>query len=129
MYSFDWPRGGMFVWLKVHFENHPLFSKVGGQKLAMALWVFHTQKPYLVLTAPGAMFSPTDEIKEKEGYKYYRLCFAAVSEEEVDASSKRFAEGAKAFWGIKDEKDLPSIDDKRVEVEGELLDLGMNMGC
>ena len=129
MYSFDWPRGGMFVWVQVHFDAHPLFAKVGGPDLATALWIYLTQKPYLVLTAPGAMFSPTDEIREKEGWKYFRLCFAAVEEEEVDSSSKRFAASIKAFWGIKDEKDLPDVDEERVEMEGELVDMGLIGSC
>jgi DNA-binding transcriptional MocR family regulator len=129
MYSFDWPRGGMFVWVEMHFDTHPLASKVSGPELAQAMWIYHAQKPYLVLTAPGAMFSPTDEIREKEGYKYYRLCFAAVTEEEVDASAKRFAVGVKNFWDIKDENDLPKMDEGSVELEGELVNLGMNMAC
>jgi DNA-binding transcriptional MocR family regulator len=129
MYSFDWPRGGMFVWVKVHFDAHPLAAKVSGADLAKALWIYCTGKPYLILVAPGAMFSPTPEILEKEGYKYFRLCFAAVSEEELDSSSKRFAAAIKAFWGIKDEKDLPNIDEGSVQMEGELVDMGLNWAC
>lgn len=129
MYSFDWPRGGMFVWVQMHFDSHPLASKVSGADLAQALWLYLTQKPFLVLTAPGAMFSPTPEILEKEGYKYFRLCFAAVTEEEVDSSSKRFAAGVKAFWGIKDERDLPHVDEDSVQIEGELVDMGLNWAC
>jgi DNA-binding transcriptional MocR family regulator len=132
MYSFSWPRGGMFVWLKVHFENHPLYGKVSAQELATGLWIWGTQKPYLVLTAPGAMFSPTEEIREGEGYKYFRLCFAAVAEEEVDASSRRFAEGVKAFWGIKRVEDLPRLEEDGaadVREGGEVCDLGMLGAC
>ena len=129
MYSFDWPRGGMFVWVKLHLDAHPLADKVSGADLARSLWVALAQKPNLILVAPGAMFSPTPEILEKEGYKYMRLCFAAESEENVDLCSKRFAAGVKTFWGIKDEKDLPDVDDQSVEMEGELVDLGLNWAC
>jgi DNA-binding transcriptional MocR family regulator len=129
MYSFDWPRGGMFVWIKVHFDAHPLADKVSGADLAQSLWIALAQKPYLVLASPGTMFSPTPELVEKEGYKYFRICFAAVSEEDVDLCSKRFAAGFKAFWGIKDVKDLPVIDDDNAQMEGELVDLGLNVAC
>ena len=129
MYSFDWPRGGMFVWVQVHFDAHPLANTVSGADLAQALWIHLTKNPFLVLAAPGAMFSPTPEILEKEGYKYFRLCFAAVSEEEIDSSSKRFAAGVKAFWGIKNEEDLPNVDEDSVQAEGELVDMGLNWAC
>ncbi|KAG0646545.1 Aromatic amino acid aminotransferase [Hyphodiscus hymeniophilus] len=129
MYSFDWPRGGMFVWVKIHFENHPLAGKVSGAELSQSMWTLLAQKPHLVLTAPGAMFSPTPEILEKEGFKYLRLCFAAESEEKVDECSKRFATGVKAFWEIKDKKDLPVVDEDSIGTEGELLDMGINWAC
>lgn len=130
MYSFDWPRAGMFVWVHMHFENHPLFGKVKGDKLAMALWVFLTKVPYLVLAAPGAMFSPTPEIEAEKGWQYYRLCFAAVSEEEVDKSSKRFAEGVKAFWLIKDKDELDDgSSPEALEMQEGMVDLGLNWAC
>jgi DNA-binding transcriptional MocR family regulator len=131
MYEFDWPRGGMFVWVKMHFETHPLFGVISGAKLNTSLWLFLTTKPYLVLASPGPMFSPTPEIADAEGWKYYRLCFAAVSEEEVGKSSKRFTDGIKAFWLIKDEKELPDLEEEvdETETEGELVNLGLNWAC
>jgi DNA-binding transcriptional MocR family regulator len=109
MYEFSWPRGGMFIWIKLNLDSHPLASKVEGPKLAVALWQFLTTKPFLVLATPGTIFSPTDEIREAEGWKYFRLCFAAVTEEEVEASGKRFGEGVTAFWKIRSKKELDDI--------------------
>lgn len=131
MYSFDWPRGGMFIWVNVHFENHPLWSKIEGARLSNCLWIFLTMAPYRLLVAPGLMFSPTDEIKEKEGWKYFRLCFAAVTEEEVDKCSQRFATAVAKFWILKDEKDLGDIETstKSEEASEGMMDLGMNMAC
>jgi DNA-binding transcriptional MocR family regulator len=130
LYSFDWPRAGMFVWVQMHFDTHPLSSKVPGPKLAQALWIYLAQKPNLVLVSPGAIFSPTDEIRDKQGWKYFRLCFAAVAEEEVGLSSKRFAAGVNRFWAIKDAKDLPDLDVESVEeTEAELVDLGLQFAC
>ncbi|KAE9364594.1 PLP-dependent transferase [Stipitochalara longipes BDJ] len=131
MYSFDWPRGGMFVWIKMHYESHPLFGQIPGPKMAQLCWIFLTTKPYLVLASPGQIFSPTPEIAASEGWKYYRLCFAAVTEDEVGKSAKRFAEGISAFWLIKDKKELEDIDPEisGKQMEGELLDLGIDLAC
>ncbi|KAI9047253.1 hypothetical protein LZ554_008706 [Drepanopeziza brunnea f. sp. 'monogermtubi'] len=131
MYSFDWPRGGMFVWLHMHYDTHPLAGVVPGPKMSELLWIFLTTKPYWVLACPGAVFSPTEEIRAEKGWQYYRLCFAAVSEEEVEKSSKRFAEGVKAFWMIKDKKEMESIEGSGdVEsLETEVTNLGMMMAC
>ncbi|KAH8654139.1 pyridoxal phosphate-dependent transferase [Tricladium varicosporioides] len=130
MYSFNWPRAGMFVWVQMHFENHPLFGQVESDKLAMALWIFLTKAPYLVLSAPGTMFSPTPKIAAERGWQFYRLCFAAVNEEEVSGSSKRFAEGVKAFWLIKDKNELDDgSSTEALEMQEDMVDLGLNWAC
>ena len=129
LYEFDWPRAGMFVWVKMAYETHPLWGQVEGAKLARAQWIFLTTKPYLVLACPGQIFSPTPEIAEADGWKYFRLCFAAVTEDEVDATSVRFVRGIQAFWRIKSRKDLDDIEGTvSVDKEG-LVDLGLNWTC
>ncbi len=132
MYSFDWPRGGMFVWIQMHFESHPLASKVPLPRLSQLLWIFLTTKPHLVLVAPGTMFSPTKEIAEEKGWTYFRLCFAAVEEEEIKKSSIRFAEGVRAFWLIKDQKRMEDIGkdlDDEVEMKEGMANLGLGWAC
>ncbi|KAH8591113.1 pyridoxal phosphate-dependent transferase [Bisporella sp. PMI_857] len=131
MYSFDWPRGGMFLWVKMHYETHPLWNVVSPQRLGNAMWIFFTLKPWVILVSPGLMFSPTEEIKEKEGYKYFRICFAAVDDDVVDTSSKRFAAAAQKFWQIKNKDELDEIEGTATARDAsiEMLDLGMNMGC
>ena len=67
---------------------------------------------------------------EKEGWKYFRLCFAAVTEEEVERSSKRFGEGVRAFWRIKREKDMKDIEDGEAVMGAEgVVDLGRFVGA
>lgn len=131
MYSFDWPRAGMFVWMQVHYENHPLWGQVSGQKMARALWIYLTQKPFLVLLSPGLVFSPTQEIADEKGWQFFRLCFAAVTEDEVEKASKRTAEGIKGFFLIKDKKELEDIEGtvNGKEMQEGLMDLGMNWAC
>jgi DNA-binding transcriptional MocR family regulator len=129
LYDFEWPRAGMFVWVKMAYEAHPLWGQVEPEKLARAQWIFLTTKPYLVLAGPGQIFSPSPEIAEGEGWKYFRLCFAAVSEDEIDTSSTCFAKCIQAFWRIKDKKDLEDIESSvSMDKEG-LVDLGLNWCC
>jgi len=123
MYSFEWPVGGMFIWVRLHFETHslyPLFrrsSTEGLDRFSRALWVWLTKKPYLVLVAPGTMFSPTPEVAAKEGWQYFRLCFAAVDEEQIAPISQRFADAIAAFWKIKDPKVIEDLLQENAESE------------
>lgn len=110
MYDFAWPSAGMFVWVRVNFASHPLFGRIESQKLAKAMWIWLTREPYLVIAAPGQMFSPTPEIAEKEGWKFLRLCFAAMEMEEVQGVSERFAKGVEEFWQLRKVGDLEGIE-------------------
>ncbi|KAH0547827.1 hypothetical protein FGG08_000084 [Glutinoglossum americanum] len=109
MYNFVWPRGGMFVWIKIYLGTHPLHGKVEPPKLSQALWVHLTTKPYLVLVAPGTIFSPTPEISKSKGFEYYRLCFAAVEDDEIEAASHRFVKGVNSFWAKKNLDEVEEI--------------------
>ncbi|ETS80538.1 hypothetical protein PFICI_08067 [Pestalotiopsis fici W106-1] len=143
LYDFDWPRGGMFLWLRMRYETHPLWKAVGsagnvinGVALSTALMIFLTRKPYLVLVSPGFMFSATPEIREQRGWAYFRLCFAAESEENIDRCSERFVAGVQQFWRIKKVKDLEEIladgpggsSASTLDTDG-LVDLSTPMGC
>ncbi|WPG98359.1 Hypothetical protein R9X50_00114800 [Acrodontium crateriforme] len=113
LYSFDWPVGGMFIWLKINFESHPLFNtyaKANEQsRLSHALWIYWTTKPHLVLVAPGTMFCPSADINQKEGWKYFRLCFAAIDETELGPTAKRLSKGVADFWRIKDKQTIEKM--------------------
>lgn len=167
LYEYDWPRGGMFIWIRMLFETHPLFErpfpapvgdkkldqshaplKVTGAMLCIGLTMFLTHAPYLTLVAPGIMFSATDKIRDERAWQYYRLCFAAESDENVERCSKGFAQGVQDFWAIEDLDELKALldeagglappfaggsDDDRDDVEGlrncvEALGAGW-MGC
>ena len=54
-----------------------------------------------MLVAFGSIFAPTDEIRDKQSWAYFRMCFAAVDEPEVEKMSRRFVDGVKDFWGKK----------------------------
>ena len=101
MYTFQWPMGGMFVWVKMNYETHPLYDRIEHDKLAHALWVHLTTPKYLVLVAPGTIFAPTEEIRKESSWRFFRICFAAVDEGDIQRTSTGFVEGVKSFWGKK----------------------------
>ncbi|KAI5303327.1 hypothetical protein KEM56_007672, partial [Ascosphaera pollenicola] len=67
IYNFKYPGGGMFVWLHMRTETHPLYCKVDEDRLMKAFWLFLTQAPYLAIVAPGAMFNP---LQHSDQYQY-----------------------------------------------------------
>ena len=109
MFDFVYPMAGMFLWMHVHFESHPLYSKYDHEKLARALWIYMTQEPFRCLVAPGPIFSPTDDIRRDKGWQYFRLCFAAVNEDVVAKHSKSVVSAFQSFWTKKRSSEIDDI--------------------
>lgn len=109
MYDFAWPTGGMFVWIKICSDTHPLRSQVSAEKLCNALWVHLTRRPYLCLAAPGGMFAPTKK-SEDVAWQYLRVCFAPIEAEDVAAVTKKFVDGFRAFWQKRNLDDIDDVD-------------------
>ncbi|KAJ6782236.1 hypothetical protein PWT90_09225 [Aphanocladium album] len=133
--SYDWPRGGMFVWVRIHLENHPLWQAKGtsvpvldGPALSQALMIFLTHKPQLVIAAPGTMFAATPHIAEETAWAYFRLCFGTETEDKIEPCSRRFATGLQRFWRIKNVSEMESfIAELRSSSEPDFEDLA-NLG-
>ncbi|KAJ4145814.1 hypothetical protein LMH87_004647 [Akanthomyces muscarius] len=133
--SYDWPRGGMFVWVRIHLENHPLWQAKGtsvpvldGPALAQALMIFLTHKPQLVIAAPGTMFAATPHVAEDTAWAYLRLCFGTETEEKIAPCSRRFAAGLQRFWRIKSVEEMERlVAELRSSSEPDLEDLA-NLG-
>ncbi|KAI9852482.1 MAG: hypothetical protein M1838_000576 [Thelocarpon superellum] len=106
MFDFVWPRAGMFVWVELNLSTHPLYHKMSKVKLSHALWLHLTTKPYLVLVAPASIFCPTPEVLKTRGPDFFRLCFAAVEEEEVKSTSHRFVAAFNNFWAKTDVQEM-----------------------
>lgn len=134
----------MFIWLQVHFESHPLFGspsaklpggKVTGTFLSLAMMIFLTGPAYRVLVGLGGMFSATEEIRQRDGWRYVRLCFGAESEERNKIAAERFVDGVRRFWEltVEDIEELldPAREAESLESEEEMeaLNMGGYMGC
>ncbi|EAW14807.1 putative aromatic amino acid aminotransferase [Aspergillus clavatus NRRL 1] len=131
MYDFSWPMGGMFVWIKVLFNTHPLYQKYSMEKLSKALWVHLTQEPYLCLLVPGDLFAPTPKSMD-HAWQYFRLCFAPMPDEEVAVITNRLVDGFRAFWQRKNLDGLDDIEElsqKIRSLQAEGVSSMMGIGC
>lgn len=108
MFSFNWPMGGMFLWVRVHISNHPLVN-ADPRRLMLALWLYCTKHPYRILVVPGGDFAATRNIQDDHGYLFFRFCFAAVEESALVASSKAFVDACRSFWDIQDLRVIEKI--------------------
>ncbi|KAH8664104.1 aromatic amino acid aminotransferase [Xylariales sp. PMI_506] len=139
--DFAWPRGGMFLWVRVNYPTHPLWQAISstgkildGPTLSMALMIFLTRKPWLVLASPGTIFGATDKIREERAWSYFRLCFAAEAEDQIDSGTERFAQGIQRFWRIKKVEEIEELlkeaPSAAAEAQsGEMVNMGAFMGC
>ncbi|KAK0739810.1 pyridoxal phosphate-dependent transferase [Apiosordaria backusii] len=132
LYSFSWPKAGMFIWLRLHFPSHPLFS-LFQSSLSTALMVWLTGPQYKVLVTTGAIFAATEKIKQKEAWEYFRLCFAAEEEANIEKAAHSFVEGVKGFWEVRDEqvvrKLLEEVKGGSVGQQEGVVNLAGFMGC
>ncbi|KAH7188553.1 pyridoxal phosphate-dependent transferase [Fusarium flagelliforme] len=118
--DFDWPRGGMFLWLRIHFEKHPLYQTQGGKlaptidgpALSKAFLIHSTKAPHLVVGSPGSMFGATPQIRDERGWRYVRMCFAAESDENIDAGSLRFTRAVQTFFEIREAARIEELIDE-----------------
>jgi DNA-binding transcriptional MocR family regulator len=127
IYDFVRPLGGMFVWVRFDFTSHPLRKQVAASRLSKALWVFWTTKPYLCLVAPGGMFASTPEIRDADSYNCFRVCFAACPDDQVEDISKRLADGAQAFWRIKNKEKIDELLEDEEGAAEKSVDAGMGL--
>lgn len=115
--------GLILVRVQLNFPSHPLWNKVAPAKLSQALWIHLTSEEYLVLVAPGSIFAPTDDIRDKRSWAYFRICFAAVDEHDVEKMSRRFVNGVRDFWGKRNLDDIEDMGTRGLEVSEGLVNL------
>ncbi|KAL9111572.1 MAG: hypothetical protein Q9227_004060 [Pyrenula ochraceoflavens] len=109
MFDFEYPMAGMFLWMRIFIDTHPLYHKVDSERLAHALWVYMTLPPCLTLITPGTVFSPTEAIARAKGWQYFRICFAAIDEDLLEKKTKAILTAFKRFWEIKKVDDIDEI--------------------
>ncbi|PSR73704.1 hypothetical protein PHLCEN_2v10623 [Hermanssonia centrifuga] len=74
MFSFVPPTSGMFIWMKIHFENYPSFKAGDEATLEMQLWEKLAEAG--VLVAPGWYFSAYVGEAPDAGEGHFRISFS-----------------------------------------------------
>ncbi|KAF3933489.1 hypothetical protein ABW19_dt0207562 [Dactylella cylindrospora] len=100
LYEFERPMGGMFVWIRIHFEIHRLYDGSNGPEIMMSLWKYLAGPELLCLVCPGQVFGSTPEIADGDAWKYFRMCFAAVEVDQLTTASENFGKGVKEFFEL-----------------------------
>ncbi|KAF5020254.1 hypothetical protein F66182_7732 [Fusarium sp. NRRL 66182] len=116
MFAFQWPMGGMFLWVEIDISSHHLVSVAGARRLMRALWLHCTRPPYLIMTVPGEEFAATETVKMDRGFLFLRFCFAAVEEDLLEAKTRAFTDACRDFWSITtiEEIDTILLEDERL---------------
>lgn len=97
MFDFVWPKAGMFAWIEVLFDNHPLKSQFSHEKFSKAFWIHLTRKPQLCLVGRGSLFAASPK-SAAEAYKFIRVAFAPIEVDEVEPYIRRLVDGFRSFW-------------------------------
>ncbi|KAJ7507762.1 pyridoxal phosphate-dependent transferase [Mycena galericulata] len=94
LFSFAPPTSGMFVWIKVHFDQHHASATRSSKDLETELFI-ELAEAGLVL-APGAMFWPTgDYASETTGH--FRISFSNGTKEEFKKAVEIFGTVIRQF--------------------------------
>ncbi|KAK6340957.1 hypothetical protein TWF696_009270 [Orbilia brochopaga] len=125
LYEFERPMGGMFIWVRVYFEIHRLFDGTNGQRIMDALFKYLAGPNLRCLVCPGGYFVPLDD-GEGDGWKYLRLCFAAVEVEDLKRASENFGRGVKEFFEL---TEFPPDEDVEADGAGEDAELDVPHFC
>ena len=97
------PSGGMFLWLRLHLENHPEISNTSVGLEEMAEKVFNALIEGKVLTVPSKFFkAPGQQWSREEEAKriFLRLSFATATEEEMTEGIKRIGQAVTKEWKL-----------------------------
>ncbi|KAK3331543.1 pyridoxal phosphate-dependent transferase, partial [Apodospora peruviana] len=124
MYDFGVPEGGLYVWVKVHLDEHPLARPHDGKPalaikdILIRLWN-HLVTNFTLLTVPGPLFAVDGTEGARIASHHLRLTFAAVRPADLRRAARLFGEGVKAFW-LGDGWELPSEEEMDEANSGHL---------
>ena len=116
MYDFDVPEGGMYVWVNLHLDDHPLARGKAGlsiRDILIRLWN-HLITNFDLLTVPGPLFAVDGSTGAKTASHHLRLTFAAVAPSDLRRAGRLFGEGVKTFWRG-DGWELPEVTGQRAK--------------
>ncbi|KDR83779.1 hypothetical protein GALMADRAFT_110657 [Galerina marginata CBS 339.88] len=94
LFSFVPPSSGMFIWLRLHLDNHPKVQEVGQEDLEMKLWIALAEGGLLI--GPGNMFAAD---KTKSAYPgHFRVSFSNAEHENLKKAVDIFTKVLLEFY-------------------------------
>ncbi|KAF9058171.1 pyridoxal phosphate-dependent transferase [Panaeolus papilionaceus] len=100
LFSFVPPTSGMFVWLRMHFENHPRISECDEETLEQKLWVALAEAGLLL--CPGVYFAANPLDEEVKASGHFRLSFSNSEFSELNKAVDILSAVTTKFFQIKD---------------------------
>ncbi|KAF9259481.1 PLP-dependent transferase [Marasmius fiardii PR-910] len=85
VFSFVPPTGGMFLWLEIDFQHHPLFGSIDPVALEMKLFTALAEAGLII--GPGDLFSATPG-ENTSRYGHFRLSFSNCTYDMMKKSVK-----------------------------------------
>ncbi|KAH7887779.1 pyridoxal phosphate-dependent transferase [Phlebopus sp. FC_14] len=99
MFSFVPPVAGMFVWMKLHLDEHPSFTPGNEESMEMKLWVRLAENG--VVFSPGWMFNAgvmgVDKVTGGES-GHFRISFSNAEYSELRKAVKIFGRVIRVFF-------------------------------
>jgi len=96
LFSFVPPTSGMFVWLKLHFDNHPEVKGLGPEALERKLWIALAEAGLLV--GPGYLFSANPSKAGGNSIGHFRISFSNAEFEDLKKGVDILARVLKKFY-------------------------------
>ncbi|KIM77125.1 hypothetical protein PILCRDRAFT_627766 [Piloderma croceum F 1598] len=94
LFSFVPPSSGMFIWMRLHFDNHPAVGLHDVNSLELQLWELLAESG--VLFAPGSIFSAGRESDKTEGY--FRISFSQTKFQDMKTATSILAKVITDFF-------------------------------
>ncbi|TRM68096.1 pyridoxal phosphate-dependent transferase [Schizophyllum amplum] len=96
LFSFIPPSSGMFIWMQLHFDDHPELATLGTKELEMKLWTALAEAG--VMFGPGAMFSSVNIAEDAGGPGHFRISFSNAEYDELKKSVEIFQTVIRKFF-------------------------------
>lgn len=102
------PAAGMFLWIKVQFQKHPLAEHFTLQEMGRAFWTFNATHEQPVLVTPGYFFAPS-LLDVEHMAPYIRLSYAPSEKCNLQKESLAFGKNVHDFWRVTDVDEMRQL--------------------
>ncbi|KAF9059540.1 pyridoxal phosphate-dependent transferase [Rhodocollybia butyracea] len=112
-FSFSFPRGGMFLWIKIYLSNNVAYQDMkvanasSSDSTVTAMWTEAFWMDLIkekVLLTPGSYYTPIvgmgKRMPQEPGVTFFRLAFSFESREEMKLGIERMTKVFERWWPV-----------------------------